>query len=550
MNRIGQTIRSLGEDWNRFWFTPISAESLGLMRLLSGGMLFYTHLVWGLDLQAFLGKDGWNGTALLQTLQEKSVPSAFFSFWWWIPEQHALTVHIVSLVILGLYTVGCLTRLTASLSLVITVSYAHRAMLANYGLDQINSVLMFYLAISRCGDAYSLDRLWGRYRRARSSLIQGTIPLPETSPLSTANGLATRLLQLHYCVIYFFAGISKLQGESWWAGEALWRAASNYEYQSGDLTWLAWCPWLVNLATHGTVFWEISFCFLVWKRPLRPMMLWCGVLMHLGIGAFFGMWTFGLAMIFGYLCWVPPASTRRWLQMPLGWIASREQCLQVKVGQSRQIRRAARVKTWDFFDRVALVLVRVGEQERGHVRMSHSGGVETQVDRSQLRSCLAPLVVVCSQDSAANLSRLLDYFSKYGMTCALTRDIVDARDLAAYHGERACVLWLVSQMSSLQEICGQRSMEWQHEMVSMVVQIPLTDLNALARTCQLPDNANTVIVLGQEVTYRILRTAIEELLDRNCSQEHGDSQEQYANSAEENGRERRPRVRSAQESRP
>ena len=47
------------QAWNRFWFTPADPATLSLIRLLAGGMLFYTHLVWSLDLQAFVGQEGW-----------------------------------------------------------------------------------------------------------------------------------------------------------------------------------------------------------------------------------------------------------------------------------------------------------------------------------------------------------------------------------------------------------------------------------------------------------------------------------------------------------
>ena len=75
------------------------------------------------------------------------------------------------------------------------------------------------------------------------------------------------------CVIYLFAGLSKLQGPSWWGGEAMWRAFANLEYQSLDMTWLAWHPWLVNIMTHVSVVWEISFCVLIWKPLWRPLVL-------------------------------------------------------------------------------------------------------------------------------------------------------------------------------------------------------------------------------------------------------------------------------------
>ena len=45
--------------WNRFWFTPADPATLGLIRLLAGLLLFYTHLVWSLDLEGFFGPEGW-----------------------------------------------------------------------------------------------------------------------------------------------------------------------------------------------------------------------------------------------------------------------------------------------------------------------------------------------------------------------------------------------------------------------------------------------------------------------------------------------------------
>ena len=39
------------------------------MRILFGGMLLYTHLVWGLNLEGFFGPDGWQGTTVVRTLE-------------------------------------------------------------------------------------------------------------------------------------------------------------------------------------------------------------------------------------------------------------------------------------------------------------------------------------------------------------------------------------------------------------------------------------------------------------------------------------------------
>ncbi|HUE16213.1 MAG TPA: HTTM domain-containing protein [Planctomycetaceae bacterium] len=300
--------------WREFWFKPADPTPLAVMRILFGGMLLYTHFVWGLNLDGFFGPNGWQGDTLVRTVQEGQLA---WSFWWWVPNGLRLTVHLVSLGILALYMLGAMTRVTSVLAYVITVSYAYRAPLANFGLDQINAIAALYLAIGPSGAVLSVDRLWRRYRTARSSLLAGITPLVPPVRRSARANFALRLMQVHLCVIYIFACQSKLQGESWWNGQAIWQAVSNLEYQSVDLTWLAWYPWLVNLLTHATIVWEMTFWALVWRPLCRPIVLLIGVAIHLGIGAFMGMWTFGLAMIFLYVAFVPATT----LNAVLGAIA-------------------------------------------------------------------------------------------------------------------------------------------------------------------------------------------------------------------------------------
>jgi hypothetical protein len=115
------------------------------------------------------------------------------------------------------------------------------------------------------------------------------------------------------CIFYLFAGLSKVQGMSWWNGQAMWMTFANLEYQSVDMTWLAWHPWVVDFLTHISVALEIAFCVLVWVPLLRPLVLAGMVLLHLGIGACMGLWTFSLIMIVGCMAFLPADSLGRWL---------------------------------------------------------------------------------------------------------------------------------------------------------------------------------------------------------------------------------------------
>jgi hypothetical protein len=78
-----------------------------------------------------------------------------------------------------------------------------------------------------------------------------------------------------------------------------------------DMTWLAKHPLLLNFMTHATVFWELSYCALVWPRLTRPWVLLMAVFVHGGIIFALGMPTFGLVMLIGNLAFVSPQTVRK-----------------------------------------------------------------------------------------------------------------------------------------------------------------------------------------------------------------------------------------------
>jgi hypothetical protein len=289
-----ESLRAAGVGWNRFWFTPASPRLLGVMRICVGTMLLYTHAVWSLALSTFFSDDGVLPREYAQLLY--SGGAGLWSHWHWIQTPAGMwTAHILTLAIMALFAAGCWTRVTAVLSFLLTVSYAHRATGALFGLDQINCFLTLYLAIGPSGAAFSIDR-WLRSRKGQTEIARSSI---------SAN-IALRLMQVHLCVVYLFAGLGKLQGASWWNGEAIWGAIASADYQTWDITGLAHAMWLVNLATLIAIAWEVSYPFLIWNRHARPIYLALAVGVHLGIGLFMGMITFGLIMIIANLAFLPP----------------------------------------------------------------------------------------------------------------------------------------------------------------------------------------------------------------------------------------------------
>ena len=306
MNAIGKAAKDwLGDviaTWDRFWFTAIDPATLATIRLCTGLMLLYTHVVWSLDLTSFFGPQGWITADLLQQTWE-SQGGANHYFW-----SHFLAIdsvsflwlaHGLALLVFLLLTIGLFSRTAAVLAFLLTVSYMHRAAGALFGLDQINVMLTLYLVIGPCGERFSVDA-WMRKKREQGGQAA-------TKPLeSISANIAIRLIQIHMCVIYFFAGARKLLGASWWDGSAMWLSIANSEYQTVDLTWMASLPVVLALLTHVIVLFELSYCVLIWNRLTRPMVLLTAVLMHMGIATCLGMATFGLAMLIGNLAFIAP----------------------------------------------------------------------------------------------------------------------------------------------------------------------------------------------------------------------------------------------------
>ena len=287
--------------WDRFLFAPADPATLGLIRILTGAMLLYTHFVWSIALNEFFGSDAWLSNEFAWRFHD----SAFgWSHLYWVQNSAVLWItHLLALVVFACLMLGYFTRVASVLAFLLTVSYAHRATGALFGLDQINGFLALYLMVGPSGDAFSIDN-WLRRRRNPKSEQSGEVRS------SVMANIAIRLMQLHLCIVYLFAGLGKLLGESWWDGTALWGAFANQEYQTLDMTWIVHSIVLVNVMTHVSLAWEVSYAALIWPRLTRPVMLLLAIPLHMGIALCMGMVTFGLIMLVANLAFVSPNLVR------------------------------------------------------------------------------------------------------------------------------------------------------------------------------------------------------------------------------------------------
>lgn len=287
--------------WDFFWFTPQAPHTLAVIRIATGLMLAYVHLIWCIFATDFMGVNAWVDNATVQELRFNYA----WTWLWYLESPFFLRLHEAVAMVAGLMmAVGCYTRWSIPAVWFLTLMTCHRMFGALFGLDQIVIFLSMYLMIAHSGSVYSFDA-WLAGRRAGGVADQAP---------SVANNIATRLIQLHLCVIYIFGGLSKMRGEMWWDGSALWYTVVNYEYQSLDMTWLGKFPFFIALLTNVTIFWETFYCALVWPKLTRPMALALAVAVHGGIALALGMVTFGCIMIVANLSFIAPESVQRWVR--------------------------------------------------------------------------------------------------------------------------------------------------------------------------------------------------------------------------------------------
>ncbi|MGB7328977.1 MAG: HTTM domain-containing protein [Rubripirellula sp.] len=311
---------SIVTAWDRFWFTPRLPHMLAVLRIVTGLMLLYSHLVLASDLLSFVGKDAWINDVVARGLHDGAFGNSDWgrTYVWYLNNplviwlHHALTIGVSAC-----FAIGLLTRFTAPIAWLLQLMLLHRLTGTLFGLDQIVTYSVMYLMLSPCGswlsvDAWIRDRLGDRIESDRR--LAWLFP---TAAPSVAANIATRLLQLHLCIIYLFGGLAKARGTSWWDGTAMWYSAGNFEYQSLDLTWISKFPRLASSLTHLTLFWEVTYAALVWPRLTRPLVIATAIAVHGGIAIFMGMVTFGSMMIAANMIFVRPEFLLRLIGRPV-----------------------------------------------------------------------------------------------------------------------------------------------------------------------------------------------------------------------------------------
>jgi hypothetical protein len=283
--------------WHNFWFDKIDARQLALLRIAFGALslLYFMECLPYLDSQ--FSPEGWLGQTRTIEIQNGGSWSLFF-----MPAtkfSHNLG-HVwlgVGMLAAVSMTAGWHSRKACALVWLIWVSLWNRNPLILDGDDAVLKMMAFYLMLSPCGNAWSLDA----NRLSLSDKI-------EVWPL--------RLMQAQIALIYLVSGWVKFHSPEWNDGSILKYVLIHPHYAR-------WNHWAVIdhemfavvacLLANLIRWWELLFPLLLLTKLTRIFALVFGIAFHLGLLLTMNLRWFPLVMLALYPALLTPSQFRSFI---------------------------------------------------------------------------------------------------------------------------------------------------------------------------------------------------------------------------------------------
>ena len=194
-------------------------------------------------------------------------------------------------------------RITALLIYIVSMNLNNRAWVILDGGDNLMQIMLIYLI-------FMDPSLPGR---------------PATAGVLTyLNNAITNavffIARLQVIAVYVVAGLAKVDGELWQNGTAIY-----YTLNVDDFTlpfvrsFVSENPFFAVMATYVTLFYQLSFPWLIWHRRVRPWLMLLGTTLHLQIAFVMGLFTFGFAVMASYVVFFTDERAAAILARVAGW---------------------------------------------------------------------------------------------------------------------------------------------------------------------------------------------------------------------------------------
>ncbi len=268
-------IKYIFRSIRNFWFNPSSGLSESLLRISYS--LFLLCDLSGIypKLDLLFSNIGVHPYTKLDPFYTSSI--IHIVFWIWIID-------------ILLFLFGFFTKITSILNFIFaTYFFGMRGFSAPHGGDWAFQAMGFYLMFMKCNLHFTY---WTHFK------VNKTINIPPaTWPI--------RLAQLHFMLIYFTAGISKLADPGWLNGIAFKNTLQSiFITYFVPYDWILHADFMLKLINYFIIFWEICLPVLILVKPIRKIVLLSMIFFHVGIDLTLRVGWFSEAMLMGILLYL------------------------------------------------------------------------------------------------------------------------------------------------------------------------------------------------------------------------------------------------------
>ncbi|HLT23216.1 MAG TPA: HTTM domain-containing protein [Bacteriovoracaceae bacterium] len=252
---------------DKFFFTEHPTYNLAFFRIVWGSLVFLNVLFEIGNIADFYGPEA---IVSLETVSSR-IRHFHFSLFHLFKESLATAygIYFFTLISLMMVTIGYYTRVFLFFSLIGLVSLHMRNTWILSSADVLIRCIFFILIWSPCYNVLSIDS-WLANKRG------------EPKPVN-ASQWTWRLIQMQIAVVYLWTFWSKVKGENWIDGSAVYYATRLETMRNFTIPWLLDTKVIIKFLTWGTLAIELALGTLVWFKKTRTVVILLGISLHLGI---------------------------------------------------------------------------------------------------------------------------------------------------------------------------------------------------------------------------------------------------------------------------
>jgi hypothetical protein len=256
---------------NSFFFDPVPVSGVARMRILIGLILVIQTLTLLPALDDFFGPGAF---VTPSSMFGPGSPHIRLIEWWGGGALAVRMVFGIHLIASLSFLAGFFTRTSGVIAYLTLVSIHHQNLTILNSGDTALRFALFFLILAPSGALWSID---ARNHHRKNSGSDQTPSIPKHAPW------ALRMIQLQTSAIYLFTSLSKVPGQTWFDGTAVYYATRLWDFERFGIDPLFNSMAALKILSWTTLALEFALGTLIWIPTLRIPLILCGIGFHLGI---------------------------------------------------------------------------------------------------------------------------------------------------------------------------------------------------------------------------------------------------------------------------